>query len=67
MFDAKVLTTKYGSATKRDLLQVIKILKRIKEESTVLTIPNIGDIKDWILLGVTDGSNNNNNNNIFHL
>ena len=57
MFDAKVLTTKYGSATKRDLLQVIKIMKRIKEESTVLTIPNIGDIKDWILLGVTDGSN----------
>ena len=57
MYDAKVLTTKYGNATKRDIFKVIKIMKRLKEESTTLTIPNIGEVKDWILLGVTDASN----------
>ena len=57
MFDAKVLTTKYGSATKRDILKVIKIMKHLKEESTTLTIPDIGEPEDWILLGVTDASN----------
>ena len=34
IFDAKVLTTRYGSATKRELLKAIKMIKRIKEEST---------------------------------
>ena len=56
MFDAKVLTTKYGSATKRDLLKAIKIAKRVKDEDTLLTLPNIGEIEDWILVGVTDAS-----------
>ena len=28
MYDAKVLTTKYGSATKRDLLKAIKMIKK---------------------------------------
>ena len=56
MFDAKVLTTKYGSATKRDLLKAIKLLRRVKEEDTRLTLPNIEEIEDWILVGVTDAS-----------
>ena len=57
MFDAKVLTTKYGSATKRDLFKAIKMAKRVKEEETIMTLPNIGKIEDWILVGVTDASN----------
>ena len=62
MFDAKLLTTKYGSATKRDLIKAIKTIKRVKEESTELTLPDIGDIDDWILVGVTDASNKSLNN-----
>ena len=57
MFDAKVLTTKYGSATKRDLIKAIKTIKRVKEQPTELTLPDIGEIEDWILVGVTDASN----------
>ena len=57
MFDSKVLTTKYGSATKRDLTKAIKMIRKVKEEPTNLTLPDIGDINDWILVGVTDASN----------
>ena len=57
MFDAKVLTTKYGSATKRDLTKAIKMIRRVKQEPTNLTLPDIGDISDWILVGITDASN----------
>ena len=57
MYDAKVLTTKYGSATKRDLFKANKMVKRVKEEETNITLPDIGDIEDWILVGVTDASN----------
>ena len=62
MYDAKVLTTKYGSATKRDLFKAIKIVKRIKQEDTTMTLPDIGNIEDWILVGVTDASNKSVNN-----
>ena len=57
MYDVKVLTTKYGSATKRDLFKAMKTVRRVKEEDTILTLPNIGDVTDWILVGVTDASN----------
>ena len=49
MVDVKVLTTKYGGATKRDLITAIKNTKKIKEQSTELTLPNIGKIEEWIL------------------
>ena len=62
MFDAKVLTTKYGSAIKRDLVKAIKTINRAKQESTELTLPDIGEIDDWILVGVTDASNKTVNN-----
>ena len=57
MVDAKVLTTKFGGTTKRDLIKAIKITKRVKEQSTELTLPNIGEVEDWILVGVKDASN----------
>ena len=53
---AKMLTTKYGSATKRDLLTAIKLLKMAKEEPTTLVIPNLGNVSDWILVGISDAS-----------
>ena len=51
------LTTKFGSATMRDLLKANKMVKRVKEEETNITLPDIGDIEDWILVGVTDANN----------
>ena len=57
MFDAKILTSRYGSATKRDMIKAVKMIRKVKDETTILTLPDIGDINDWILVGVTDASN----------
>ena len=53
---AKLLTTKYGSATKRDLLTAIKLLKLAKQEPTKFVIPNLGNVEDWLLVGISDAS-----------
>ena len=34
-----------------------KYTTRVKEEEINITLPDIGDIEDWILVGVTDASN----------
>ena len=61
---AKMLTTKYGSATKRDLLTAIKLLKMAKEEPTRIIIPNLGNVSDWILVGISDASHKKDDNNL---
>ena len=55
-YQAKYLTTRYGKATKSDLTQAIKLLRRAKEETTEVTIPDIGQPEDWLLIGVADAS-----------
>ena len=51
MFTAKYLSTRYGKATKSDMTQVAKIIRRAKEESTDIIIPNLGEPEEWILAG----------------
>ena len=55
-YQAKYLTTRYGKATKSDLTQAVKLMKKAKEESTEVSIPNIGEPEDWLLVGVADAS-----------
>ena len=40
-YAAKYLTTRYGKATKSDMTQVVKLIRRAKEESTEIIFPNI--------------------------
>ena len=40
-FEVKVLTTKYGKATKLDIMKAIKLLQKVKRMSTKITIPNM--------------------------
>ena len=54
--DAKVLASKYNNATKKDLNDVGKKLKRIKDTSTVMFFPNMGELEDWIFISYSDGS-----------
>ena len=61
-FAAKYLTSRYGKATKSDLTQAIKLIRRAKSESTECLIPNIGKPEEWILVGVSDASNKTSNN-----
>ena len=60
-FDCKMLTSKYGTATKSHLYKAIRMLKLAKEQSTKIVIPDMGDIKDWILVGVADASHKSKN------
>ena len=62
VFGAKYLTTRYGKATKSDFTQAVKMLRKAKQETTETVIPNLGDIKDWILVGVSDASNKTSGN-----
>ena len=56
MYAAKYLSTRYGKATKSDMTQVVKIIRRAKEEPTDIIIPNLGEPEEWILAGVVDAS-----------
>ena len=62
MYAAKYLSTPYGKATKSDLTQVFKLIKRAKEETTEVVIPNIGRPENWILAGVVDASHRTSGN-----
>ena len=55
-YQAKFLTTRYNKATKSDLTAVIKLIKRAKEDTTEIVIPDIGQPEEWILVGVVDAS-----------
>ena len=61
-FAAKYLTTRYNKATKSDLTQVVKLIKRAKEETTEIVIPNVGQPEQWILVGVVDASHRTSGN-----
>ena len=56
-FAAKYLTTRYGKATKSDITRAVKLINRAKVESTEMIIPNLGDIQDWLIVGISDASN----------
>ena len=55
-FEVKVLTTKYGKATKLDLMKALKVLEKVKRKTTKITIPNMGAIKDCVLVAYSDAA-----------
>ena len=55
-FEVKVLTTKYGKAKKQDIMKAIKLLQKVKRISTKLTIPDMGNIEDWVLVVYSDAA-----------
>ena len=61
-YAAKYLSTKNGKATKSDMTQLAKIIKKVKEESNKIVIPNLGEPEDWILAGVVDASHRTSGN-----
>ena len=56
-FAAKFLTTQYGKATKSHLMRAIKLINNAKMQPTEMKIPNLGSVKDWLLVGISDASN----------
>ena len=55
-FDSKLLSTKYGKATKRDFVTAVKTLIKSKTESTKMCYPDLGDIENWVLIVFSDAS-----------
>ena len=54
-FDVKVLSSKFGRATKRDLQTARKRMIKIKGEDTNMRFPDLGkDMENWILIGHGD-------------
>ena len=53
-FDKMVLSTKVGKATVKDFKQAIKIIKKLKSETTEMKFPNLGHVEDWTLEGHGD-------------
>ena len=47
---------KFGKATKRDLKDAIKKMSKVKGESTRMKFPDLGLLKDWMLVGYSDAS-----------
>ena len=41
---------------KDDLQKVVKLIRKVKRDTTEFVIPNIGDIDDWILVGISDAA-----------
>ena len=61
-FEAKMLTSRYGKATKEDFQKAIRLVKKIKRESNYFFIPNIGKIDEWIIIGISDAATKKVNN-----
>ena len=55
-FEVKMLTTKYGKALKLDLMLAVKLLKKVKRMLTQITVPDMGNLKDWILVAYSDAA-----------
>ena len=50
-FEAKILSTKFGNATKIDLKAVYKKIRKLKLTLSRIIFPNLGDTEDWVLVG----------------
>ena len=62
MFATRYLSTKKGKATKFDMTQLMKVVKKIKQDSNRIIIPNLGEPEDWILAGIVDASHRTSGN-----
>ena len=55
-FDVKMLTTTYGKAKKMDIMKASKLIMKVKRMTTKRTIPNMGEVKDWVIVAFSDAA-----------
>ena len=58
MWEAKANIKHYDTTTKRDVVRVNKLLRRIKSEPAVIKFSDVGKLEDWVFLGFADASYN---------
>ena len=62
MYAAKYLSTRYGRATKSDMTQLVKLIRKVKEIPNNIVIPNLGEPEDWMLAWVVNASHRTSGN-----
>ena len=53
-FEAKVLSTKYGKATKHDMKVLMKKIVKLKASTSVMMFPDLGPVDKWGLIAHGD-------------
>ena len=53
-FEAKVLSTKFGKATKGDLKSALKKMQKLQGVPTKMSFPDLGSIREWTFVGYGD-------------
>ena len=53
-FEIKVLSTKFGKATKKDLKIAVKKMLKLKTGSTKMVFPDLGPLEEWAIVGHGD-------------
>ena len=53
-FDAKVLSSMYGKATKGDLKMLLKQMQKLQGGSTRMCFPDLGPLEEWVIVGYGD-------------
>ena len=54
VFEAKALSSKFGKATKKDLKIAMKKIQKLKSRKAKMVFPDLGNMKDWVLVGHGD-------------
>ena len=58
-WDTMVLSTRFGKARAKDLRELAKLIRYVKEEECSITIPSLGDVEDWTVFAHGDGAHAN--------
>ena len=53
-FEAKVMSTKYGKATKHDLKVLAKKILKVKAGALEMRFPDLGEVRDWAIVAHGD-------------
>ena len=56
LYAVKYLSTKSGKATKADMVQVERLIRKLKEIPRNNIIPDLGEPEDWVIVGVVNAS-----------
>ena len=55
-YDCKALSKRLGYATKSDYNKVYKLVQRLKESTTTMVFPDLGEWYNWVLFAHSDAS-----------
>ena len=55
-YDVKMLNKRIGFATKKDFFAVIKLVLKLKAQTTMMKFPDMGEWCDWVIVAYSDAA-----------